>query len=117
MHLTWENEAHLEVAETGGEVEIVYPPISFLAEPPSPWSTPTSSARARARSPRRTSTSCTPPKARRSSPSTSTGRPTPETLKKHVATFPEIELFPVTAVAKDWDDANAKFFAEGELFD
>src|SRR2546427_4059982 len=34
VHLTWENEAHLEVEEAGGAVEIVYPPISVLAEPP-----------------------------------------------------------------------------------
>jgi len=34
VHLTWENEAHLEVEEAGGTVEIIYPPISVLAEPP-----------------------------------------------------------------------------------
>ena len=33
VHLTWENEAHLEVAETPGELEIVYPPVSIRAEP------------------------------------------------------------------------------------
>src|SRR6185503_9904222 len=33
VHLSWENEAHLEVKEAGGDVEIVYPQISFLAEP------------------------------------------------------------------------------------
>ena len=40
VHLTWENEAHLEVQEAGGELEIVYPkragddkPLSVLAEP------------------------------------------------------------------------------------
>lgn len=33
VHLTWENEARLEVEEGGGELEIVYPPLSVLAEP------------------------------------------------------------------------------------
>ena len=33
VHLTWENEAHLEVKEAKGELEIVYPPISIRAEP------------------------------------------------------------------------------------
>ena len=40
VHLTWENEAKLEVEESGGELEIVYPvagngtkPLSVLAEP------------------------------------------------------------------------------------
>src|SRR5262249_30141876 len=34
VHLTWENEAHLEVAEAKGELEIVYPQASIRAEPP-----------------------------------------------------------------------------------
>jgi len=39
VHLTWENEAHLEVQESGGKLEIIYPrrgrekPLSILAEP------------------------------------------------------------------------------------
>lgn len=33
VHLTWENEAHLEVQEAGDELEIVYPPVSIKAEP------------------------------------------------------------------------------------
>ena len=33
VHLTWENEAFFEVKEAGGELEIVYPPISIRAEP------------------------------------------------------------------------------------
>ena len=33
VHLTWENEAALEVAETPGELEIIYPPVSIRAEP------------------------------------------------------------------------------------
>lgn len=33
VHLTWENEAFLEVEEAHGQLEIVYPSISVLAEP------------------------------------------------------------------------------------
>lgn len=33
VHLTWENEALLEVQESGGALEVVYPSISVLAEP------------------------------------------------------------------------------------
>src|SRR5579885_477376 len=32
-------------------------------------------------------------------------------------TFPALERFPITAIAKDWDDAVARFFADGALFD
>lgn len=33
VHLTWENEAHLEVQESRGALEIVYPRVSVFAEP------------------------------------------------------------------------------------
>jgi sulfate transport system substrate-binding protein len=45
-------------------------------------------------------------------------RPIKEDVRKrHARLFPDITLFPIRAVAKDWDDAHAKFFAEGALFD
>jgi sulfate transport system substrate-binding protein len=28
-----------------------------------------------------------------------------------------MDLFPITAVAKDWDEAQQRFFAEGGVFD
>ena len=31
--LAWENEARLEVREAKGDLDIIYPPISILAEP------------------------------------------------------------------------------------
>lgn len=33
VHLTWENEAFMEVQESRGKLEIIYPSISVLAEP------------------------------------------------------------------------------------
>src|SRR6187455_231742 len=33
VHLAWENEAHLEVREAKGDLDLVYPPISIRAEP------------------------------------------------------------------------------------
>src|SRR5262245_34117222 len=37
VHLSWENEAKLEVQEANGEVEIVYPSTSILAQPHVAW--------------------------------------------------------------------------------
>lgn len=37
VHLTWENEALLEIGNSGGKLEIVYPPISIRAEPAVAW--------------------------------------------------------------------------------
>ena len=41
----------------------------------------------------------------------------PEVLKKHSSILPPIELFPITAIAKDWEDAQQKFFADNGVFD
>jgi ABC-type sulfate transport system substrate-binding protein len=33
------------------------------------------------------------------------------------ANLPRITFFPITAVARDWDDAEQKFFAENGIID
>src|SRR5262249_10311601 len=38
-------------------------------------------------------------------------------LKKHAATLRPIELFPISTVARDWDDAFKRFFSENGVFD
>ena len=117
VHLAWENEAHLEVEEAKGAVEIVYPPVSFLAEPHVAIVTENVKRK----------NSGDAAKAYLEFLYTPEGqeiiakhfyRPTnPEVLAKHRAQFPDIELFKVDAVAKSWDDAYAKYFGDGALFD
>ena len=41
----------------------------------------------------------------------------PAVLQRHSDRFPQIALFPITLVAKDWQDAGIKFFAENGVFD
>ena len=117
VHLSWENEAQLEVQEAAGQVEIVYPPISFLAEPHVAVVTKNAEHKG----------STAAAKAYLQFLYTPEGqeiiaknfyRPTdPSVLAKYRAQFPEIRLFKVTAVAKSWDDAIDKYFGEGKLFD
>ena len=38
-------------------------------------------------------------------------------LKKHRERFPELDLFSVGAVARDWDDAQQRFFAENGIIE
>ncbi|MGH6873674.1 MAG: sulfate transporter subunit, partial [Aestuariivirgaceae bacterium] len=38
-------------------------------------------------------------------------------LKKHAADFPDIKLFQVTEIAKDFEDAHKQFIGEGGVFD
>jgi len=117
VHLAWENEALLEVNEAAGEVEIVVPPISFLAEPHVAWVDANVKRKGTAAA----------AKAYLEFLYTEDGqtiiaknfyRPTdPAVRQRYAKEFPDIKLFPVTAIAKSWDDAYDKFFNEGKLFD
>ena len=117
VHLTWENEAHLELKEFGGELEIVYPLSSILAEPKVAWV----DANVKKKGTREAA------EAYLKFLYTDEGqeilarhyyRPSkPEVLKKHADTLKPLELFPVTVVARDWDDAFKKFFSDGGVFD
>ncbi|MBI3821075.1 MAG: sulfate ABC transporter substrate-binding protein [Planctomycetes bacterium] len=117
VHLTWENEAHLEVKESRGELEVVYPPVSIKAEPFVAWvdgNVERKGTRAAAEAYLRFLY-------------TDTGqeiiakhyyRPIrAEMLAKFSDRFPSIKLFPVTSFARDWDDAQDRFFADGGVFD
>jgi sulfate transport system substrate-binding protein len=117
VHLAWENEAQLEARESKGELELVYPPISIRAEP--------HVAVVDGNVDRRN----TRPAAEAYLKYVYTDeaqeiaarhyyRPSNEAvLKKHAATFPEIRLFPVTDIAKDFADAHKQLIAEGGVFD
>ncbi len=117
VHLTWENEAHLEVAEAGGALEIVYPSRSIRAEPPvavvdAVVDRKGTRAAAEAYLKFLYTEEAQEVLARHHY------RPTnPAVLKQHAADFPDIRLFPVTAVATSWEEAQQKFFAEGGVFD
>ena len=117
VQLTWENEAHLEITESGGELELVYPPLSILAEPHVALVDQNVDRRGTREMARKYIEFLY----------TSDGqaiiarhfyRPTdPVVLEKNRASFPDLKLFPITDIAKDWDDAQAKFFADGGVFD
>jgi sulfate/thiosulfate-binding protein len=117
VHLAWENEAHLEVEEAKGAVELVYPPVSFLAEPHVAWvdaNVKKNGTEAVAKA--YLEFLYTP--AAQEIIAKNFYRPTnPEVLARHAGIFPTIKLFKIDAVANGWDDANAKYFSDGGLFD
>ena len=117
VHLTWENEAKLEVKESNGTLEIVYPPTSFLAEPPlAVVDANVDSKGTRAVAEAYLRWVFTP--EGQEVVARNFYRPTnPEVLARHAGDFPRIELFPITAVAPDWDAANKRFFGEGGVFE
>src|SRR5262245_20029043 len=116
VHLSWENEARLEVEEAHGEVEIVYPPISFLAEPYVAVVTKNAERQGTAPAAKAYLQFLYTPEGQEII-AKNYYRPTdPTVLAKYRTQFPEIKLFKITAVAKNWDDATDKFFGEGKLF-
>ena len=117
VHLTWENEAHLEVEEAGGELEIVNPPVSILATPPVAVVDANAKRHGTEAAARAYLEYLYTEEAQEIIAKNSYRPVKPEVLARHKADLPELKLFPVTAIAKDWDDAFAKFFGEGKVFD
>jgi len=117
VHLAWENEARLEVGEAQGALELVYPPISIRAEP--------HVAVVDANVDRRNTRAAA--EAYLNYLYTDEAqeiiarhyyRPENEVfLKKHAEIFPDMKLFNITEIAKDYFDAHKQFIAEGGVFD
>jgi len=117
VHLTFENEAHLEVDESKGELEIVYPSRSIRVDPPVAV----------------VDTNVDGKSTRHAAEAYLGFLYSPEgqaIIARHhyrpwhgasgstpAADLPDIELFDVTFVAGSWDTAMQKFFGEGGAFD
>jgi sulfate/thiosulfate-binding protein len=117
VHLAWENEAHLEVAEAKGQLELVYPPISIRAEPHVAV-VDEKLARNKTRAVAEAYLKFAYTDEGQEIAAKHFYRPSNEAiLKKHAEAFPEIKLFPVTDIAKDFADAHKQLIAEGGVFD
>ncbi|MBB5163920.1 sulfate ABC transporter substrate-binding protein [Mycobacterium sp. AZCC_0083] len=117
VHLTWENEALREVADSKGELEIVYPPVSIKAEPA------VASVDANDTDPKTAANAKAYLEYLFTDPAQELFaqfgyRPVnPTILAKHADRLPQLKLFGITAIAKDWADARQKFFADNGIYD
>jgi sulfate transport system substrate-binding protein len=117
VHLTWENEAHLEVREAQGDLELVYPPVSIRAEPHVAV-VDANVDRKGTRPAAEAYLKYLYTDAAQETIARHFYRPiNPGILSRHGDVFRKIELFPVTAVAADFDDAQVKFFNDDAVFD
>lgn len=117
VHLAWENEAHLEVEESKGTLEIVYPPISIQAEPHVAVVDETVD-RKKTRAAAEAYLKYVYTDEAQEIAAKHFYRPSNAAiLEKHRAVFPEIKLFPITAIAKDFPDAHNQFIGDGGVFD
>lgn len=126
VHLTWENEAHLEVKEAEGALEIVYPgasapggAISVLAEP----HVAVVDANVRRKGTAEVADAYVRflyTEEAQELIVKNYHRPTnPAVFARHKALFPEMDLRRATTLVPSgkWDDIQKKFFAEGAVFD
>jgi sulfate/thiosulfate-binding protein len=117
VHLTWENEARFETQESPGELEIVYPPISIRAEPSVSW-VDKNVGRKKTEGYAKAYLEFLFSRPAQETVARYGYRPIdPEILREYANRLPAVQLFPVTLVAKDWDDAQQKFFADNGVFD
>jgi sulfate transport system substrate-binding protein len=117
VHLTWENEARLEVEEARGALEIVYPKSSIRAEPYVAVVDANVDRKGTRAAAEAYLKFLYTPQAQEII-AKHYYRPIDEAVRqKHGADLPDIDLFGISLVARDWDDAQQKFFAEGAIFD
>lgn len=117
VQLTWENEAHLQLKELPGRFEVVYPSISFLAEPQLAVVDVNAKRHGTSDVAKAYLAYLYTPEAQEIA-ARNFYRPTdPAVAIKYKDRFPEIRLFKIEAVAKDWDDACERFFGTGGVFD
>jgi sulfate/thiosulfate transport system substrate-binding protein len=117
VHLTWENEAIREVAESKGSLQIVYPPVSILAEPYVAWVDANVQRHGNLEDARNYLEFLFSDAAQQIIAEMGY-RPYKQPVAHDAAPpLPPIALFPITAIARDWDEAQEKFFAENGIIE
>jgi sulfate transport system substrate-binding protein len=117
VHVAWENEALRETAESRGTLEIIYPAVSILAEPAVAW-VDTYVAKHGSALPARYYLEYLFSDEAQEIIARNGYRPfNARILARHADQFPALNLFPVTAIAHDWDGAESRFFGENALID
>ena len=112
-----ENEAIREVTESDGKLEIVYPPVSILAEPYVAWVDANVARRGTQAAAQAYLEFLFSDQAQATIASLGY-RPYKEgAVRESSVHRPQITLFPISAVARDWNDAQQKFFAENGIID
>jgi sulfate/thiosulfate transport system substrate-binding protein len=117
VHLAWENEALRETDEAKGALEIVYPPLSILAEPTVAW-VDENVAKHHTQAAARAYLEFLFSDAAQEVIADSGYRPfNTNVLARHSARFPHLRLFSVKDIAKDWEDAQQRFFADDGIIE
>jgi sulfate transport system substrate-binding protein len=116
--LAWENEAFLAVEQLGkGELEIVAPPLSILAEPPVAVVEENAARHGTQAVARAYLEFLYTPEGQEIAAKNHYRPRDPAVAAKYGAHFPKIELVTVDGVFGGWQKAQATHFADGGVFD
>jgi sulfate/thiosulfate-binding protein len=116
VHLTWENEALLETESSGGELEIVYPPVSIRAEPSVAWVDANVTDTRREAFAKAYLQFLYTDQAQEAIARHGYRPVNAEILHQHAGRLPPIDLFPV-AILGNWDEIRQRFFDDNGIFD
>jgi sulfate transport system substrate-binding protein len=117
VQITWENEAHLEVLESKGTLQIVYPSCSIKAEPHVAWVDRNVDKKGTRQAAEEYLRFLYTPEAQEIIARNYYRPIDAAVLNKNVERFPPVTLFPVTSFVKDWDEAQRRFFDDQAVFD
>jgi sulfate transport system substrate-binding protein len=117
VHLTWENEALRETLEAKGDLEVVYPSVSILAEPSVAWVDANLATHRSEEAAKAYLEFLFSDQAQEIFAKLGYRPSNPAILNKYKRGLPDIDLFPITLIARDWNDAQIKFFGENGVFE
>lgn len=116
VHLTWENEAQREVLDSAGALELVYPPVSFRAEPHVAWVDEVVKRHGTEAVAKEYLEFLYTPDAQEIIAKHFYRPNAKDDREKYADKFQPVKLFDITAIAKNWDDASERFFADGGVY-
>jgi sulfate transport system substrate-binding protein len=117
VHLAWENEAHLEVREAKGELEVIYPPISIRAEPKVALVDGNVDRKGTRQAAEAYLKFLYTPEAQETIAQHFYRPSDPAVLKKHADVLKDLKLFSITDIGRDWEDVHNKLVEDGGEFD
>lgn len=117
VHLTWENEGKQEVDESKGELELVYPPVSFRAEPEITWVDANVKKHGTEEAAKAFVEFLYTPEAQAAIAKHFYRPNAKDSRDTYADKFQPVKLFEITDIAANWDDASKRFFDDGGLFD
>ena len=117
VFISWENEAHLLEKEFGNRVDIVYPSLSILAEPPVAW-VDKNVDRKGTRAVAQAYLEYLYSDEAQDLAGKHFYRPRHEKfLAKYVAKLPKMQLFTLEKAFGSWEQVSKEHFADGGIFD